>query len=120
MGRLPAALVMSDFWLRRKNIWEKLEAAISHYLEAYRLEPYRAMYAIKAADGMVKMGRKEEALTFCGSKGKTAIIRLLNTAMHRDSGVTMYLSGTAKRPDFEVRKLKESTPPAKEGHKETL
>lgn len=42
----------------------KLEAAISHYLEAYRLEPYRAMYAVKAADGMVKLGRKEEALTF--------------------------------------------------------
>ena len=42
----------------------KLDAAVSHYLEAYRLEPYRAMYAIKAADGMVKQGRKEEALAF--------------------------------------------------------
>lgn len=42
----------------------KAEASLSHYLEAYRLEPYRAMFAIKAADSMVSLGRREEALTF--------------------------------------------------------
>ena len=57
------ASIVLDLAAAEENLG-KLDAAVSHYLEAYRLEPYRAMYAIKAADGMVKQGRKEEALTF--------------------------------------------------------
>ncbi len=39
-------------------------AALNHFLEAYRLEPYNAMYAIKAADILVETHGKQEAVDF--------------------------------------------------------
>lgn len=60
----------------------KLDAAAAHYLEAYRLEPYRAMYAIKAADVMVRLGRKEEALLFLRQQREN---RYYTPVRYRDS-----------------------------------
>lgn len=40
------------------------EAALSNFMEAYRLEPYNAMYAIKAADVIAESRTREEALNF--------------------------------------------------------
>nr|WP_319487903.1 hypothetical protein [uncultured Caproiciproducens sp.] len=42
----------------------RLEAALFNFMEAYRLEPYSAMNAIKVADVIVKQHGKEEALQF--------------------------------------------------------
>lgn len=42
----------------------KLEDALESFLEAYRFEPYRAMHAVKAADLIVKLRGREEALLF--------------------------------------------------------
>jgi hypothetical protein len=42
----------------------RLEASLFNFLEAYRLEPYSAMDAIKAADVIVKLHGKTEALQF--------------------------------------------------------
>lgn len=41
-----------------------LEAALFNFIEAYRLQPYSAMNAIKAADVIVKQHGREEALQF--------------------------------------------------------
>jgi tetratricopeptide (TPR) repeat protein len=41
-----------------------LDAALFNFMEAYRLQPYSAMNAIKAADVIVKMRNKEEGLLF--------------------------------------------------------
>ena len=64
------ACIVSDLAAAEEHLG-KLEAAISHYLEAYRLEPSQAMYAIKAADGMAQRGRKEEALAFLRQQKKS-------------------------------------------------
>jgi hypothetical protein len=40
------------------------EAALFNFMEAYRLEPYSAMDAIKAADVIAKLHGREEALMF--------------------------------------------------------
>lgn len=40
------------------------EAALANYAEAYRLEPYNAMNAIKAADVIFKSRSKQEALNY--------------------------------------------------------
>jgi tetratricopeptide (TPR) repeat protein len=42
----------------------RLELAISNYKEAFRLEPYNAMYAVKAANAMARIGKPEEARDF--------------------------------------------------------
>ncbi len=41
-----------------------LESALFNFMEAYRLEPYSAMDAIKAANVIVKLHGREEALAF--------------------------------------------------------
>lgn len=43
---------------------EKHETALTNYTEAYRLEPYEAMYAIKIADIIAKCRSRKEALRF--------------------------------------------------------
>lgn len=45
-----------------------LEAAISHYMAAYRLEPYNALYAVKVAGAIEKKSGREEALRFLRSQ----------------------------------------------------
>lgn len=45
-----------------------LEAAISHYMAAYRLEPYNALLAVKVADAIEKKSGREEALRFLRSQ----------------------------------------------------
>ena len=42
----------------------KHEAAVSNFMEAYRLEPYNAMHVIKAADIIERTRGREEALQF--------------------------------------------------------
>lgn len=42
----------------------KPEDALESFIEAYRFEPYRAMYAVKIADLIVKLHGREEALLF--------------------------------------------------------
>lgn len=48
-----------------------LNAALFNFMEAYRMEPYRAMYVIKAADVVMKLHGKEEALTFLEEQKKS-------------------------------------------------
>lgn len=50
---------------------DKLEPALFNFMEAYRLEPYRAMYAIKAADVVAKLHGREEALLFLEQQMKS-------------------------------------------------
>jgi hypothetical protein len=42
----------------------QLEDALESYSQAYYLEPYRAMHAVKAADLIVKLHGRKEALLF--------------------------------------------------------
>ncbi|NLJ31191.1 MAG: hypothetical protein GX424_06280 [Clostridiales bacterium] len=49
----------------------RLQAALFNYTEAYRLEPYRAMYVIKAAGVVEKMNGREEALQFLEAQKKS-------------------------------------------------
>ncbi len=42
----------------------RLESSLFNFMEAYRLEPYSAMVAIKAADVIAKLHGREEALMF--------------------------------------------------------
>lgn len=42
----------------------RLDAALFNFIEAYRLEPYSAMNAIKVADVLVKQHGREEALEY--------------------------------------------------------
>lgn len=42
----------------------RLDAALANFAEAYRIAPYSAMHAIKAADVLVRLHGKEEALQF--------------------------------------------------------
>lgn len=65
------ACIMSDLAAAEEHLG-KWEAAVSHYQEAYRLEPHLVMYAIKAADGMVRQGRREEALAFLRQQTKSS------------------------------------------------
>lgn len=48
------------------------EAALINYMEAYRLEPYRAMYAIKAADVIAKSRGRGEAIQFLRNQKSSA------------------------------------------------
>ncbi len=50
----------------------RLEPALFNFMEAYRLEPYSAMDAIKAADVVVKLHGKEEALMFLRQQKESA------------------------------------------------
>jgi hypothetical protein len=49
----------------------RLEDALYNFLEAYRLEPYSAMNAVKAANVMVKLHGREEALIFLRRQKKS-------------------------------------------------
>lgn len=49
----------------------RLDAALFNFMEAYRIEPYRAMYVIKAADVVMKLHGREEALTFLEAQKKS-------------------------------------------------
>lgn len=42
----------------------RIDAALANYMEAYRIAPYNAMIAIKAADAILKLHGREEALMF--------------------------------------------------------
>jgi tetratricopeptide (TPR) repeat protein len=50
----------------------RLESALFNFMEAYRLEPYSAMNAIKAADVVAKMHGREEALMFLCQQKESA------------------------------------------------
>ncbi len=47
-----------------------LDEALFHFTEAYHLEPYSAMYAVKAADVLVKLKGREEALNYLRQQKK--------------------------------------------------
>lgn len=49
----------------------KLESALFNFMEAYQLEPYSAMDAIKAADVIAKLHGREEALLFLVQQKKS-------------------------------------------------
>ena len=57
------ASVLIDLARAQEGV-NRLEAALFNFMEAYRLEPYSAMDAIKAADVITKLHGKEEALMF--------------------------------------------------------
>ena len=50
----------------------RLESALFNFMEAYRLEPYSAMNAIKAADVVAKLNGREEALLFLRQQKESA------------------------------------------------
>jgi tetratricopeptide (TPR) repeat protein len=50
----------------------RLEPALFNFMEAYRLEPYSAMNAIKAGDVVAKLNGKEEALLFLRQQKESA------------------------------------------------
>lgn len=50
----------------------RLEPALFNFMEAYRLEPYSAMDAIKAADVVAKLNGGEEALMFLRQQKESA------------------------------------------------
>lgn len=49
----------------------KLDAALSNFMEAFRITPFSAMNAIKAADVLAKLHGKEEALLFLMQQKKS-------------------------------------------------
>lgn len=50
----------------------KLDRAQIHFNEAYRLEPYNAMNAVKISDCIVRRGGREEALRFLREQRKSS------------------------------------------------
>lgn len=48
------------------------EDALLNYMEAYHLEPYNAMYAVKAADVIAKSRSREEAVRFLQNQKSSA------------------------------------------------
>ena len=57
----------------------KFDKAQAHFAEAYRLEPYNAMNAVKIADCIVRRSGRAEALRFCGSSVNPPVLNRLNT-----------------------------------------
>jgi tetratricopeptide (TPR) repeat protein len=63
------ASLLSDLAKAEEGIG-RLDEAQFHFEEAYRLEPYSAMYAVKAADVIVKLKGQEEALNYLRQQKK--------------------------------------------------
>lgn len=68
----------------------RLESALFNFMEAYRLEPYSAMDAIKAADVIAKLHDKGEALMFLTQQKKS---KYYNPIRYTDA------QGTVRRND---------------------
>ncbi len=89
----------------------KLESALFNFMEAYRLEPYSAMNAIKAADVIAKLHGREEALMFLMQQRKSKYYDLIKYTDAR---------GTVRRNevfqqllDAHILKLQEDKPTQK-------
>ncbi len=88
-----------------------LESALFNFMEAYQLEPYSAMNAIKAADVIAKLHGREEALMFLMQQKKS---KYYTPVKYTDS------QGSARRNDVfkqlldaHILKLQEENPTEK-------
>lgn len=90
---------------------ERLESALFNFMEAYRLEPYSAMDAIKAADVIAKLHGKEEALMFLIQQRKS---KYYDPVRYTDSQGRVRRNDVFKQLlDAHILKLQEDKPTGK-------
>lgn len=75
IARDPGVTVRADLLrdvAQAEQALGKLDKAQAHFAEAYRLEPYNAMNAVKIADCIVRRSGRTEALRFLREQRKSA------------------------------------------------
>lgn len=109
-GAALRASVLVDLAKAQQGIGH-FDSALFNFMEAYRLEPYSAMDAIKVADVIMKLHGREDALLFLEQQKKS---RFYIPLKYTDSqGNTRYNDVYKRLLDAHVFKLKDSIPSGK-------